>query len=56
VTYCRGPYCLLALDAVKVLQKKGYKAVCFEEGIAEWKLAGLLIEALLEALSEFKYL
>ncbi len=27
VAYCRGPYCLMARDAVELLRKKGYEAV-----------------------------
>ncbi|MDP3511726.1 MAG: metalloregulator ArsR/SmtB family transcription factor [Sulfuritalea sp.] len=36
VAYCRGPYCLMALDAVELLRKKGYDAVRLPEGVAEW--------------------
>lgn len=36
VAYCRGPYCLMALDAVDLLRKKGYDAVRLPEGVAEW--------------------
>ena len=41
VAYCRGPYCLLAYEAVEVLRKKGIKARRLEEGYPEWKSAGL---------------
>jgi len=37
VAYCRGPYCMLAFDAVKLLRDKGYKAMRLEEGFPEWK-------------------
>lgn len=37
VAYCRGPYCLFALDAVTALRKKGYRARRLEEGFPEWK-------------------
>jgi len=36
VAYCRGPYCLMALDAVELLRKKGYDAMRLPEGVAEW--------------------
>ncbi|MBI5901691.1 MAG: metalloregulator ArsR/SmtB family transcription factor [Rhodocyclales bacterium] len=36
VAYCRGPYCLMARDAVALLRKKGYEAVRLPEGVAEW--------------------
>ncbi len=44
VAYCRGPYCVLALEAVELLRSKGYRAVRFEDGVAEWRAAGLPIE------------
>ncbi len=44
VAYCRGPYCLLAYDAVQVLRKKGIKARRLEDGYPEWKSAGLPVE------------
>jgi rhodanese-related sulfurtransferase/biotin operon repressor len=37
VAYCRGPYCMFALDAVETLRKKGYRARRLEEGFPEWK-------------------
>jgi len=39
VAYCRGPYCLMALDAVELLRKKGYDAMRLPEGVAEWGMA-----------------
>lgn len=39
VAYCRGPYCLMALDAVDLLRKKGYDALRLPEGVAEWGIA-----------------
>jgi len=41
--YCRGPYCLFASDAVRVLRGKGFDAIRYDEGIADWKAAGLPI-------------
>ena len=39
VAYCRGPYCLMARDAVELLRKKGFEALRLPEGVAEWGIA-----------------
>ena len=39
VAYCRGPYCLMARDAVALLRNKGYDALRLPEGVAEWGIA-----------------
>lgn len=44
VAYCRGPYCMFALDAVDALRKKGYRARRLEEGFPEWKAEHLPVE------------
>jgi rhodanese-related sulfurtransferase len=44
VAYCRGPYCVYAIDAVAILRKSGYRAVRFEDGVHEWREAGLTLE------------
>ncbi|MBI4190154.1 MAG: metalloregulator ArsR/SmtB family transcription factor [Betaproteobacteria bacterium] len=44
VAYCRGPYCLLAFEAVAQLRKKGRQARRLENGFPEWKSAGLPVE------------
>jgi rhodanese-related sulfurtransferase len=44
VAYCRGPYCVYALQAVAALRKRGITAARFEEGVSEWRSAGLPIE------------
>jgi len=44
VVYCRGAYCVLAYDAVKALNKKGLHARRLQEGMLEWRLAGLPVE------------
>ena len=41
VAYCRGPYCVLSVEAVELLNKKGYHAVRLEEGIMDWRAMGL---------------
>lgn len=40
VAYCRGPYCLMAPDAVALLKEAGYAASHLREGVAEWGMAG----------------
>jgi rhodanese-related sulfurtransferase/DNA-binding transcriptional ArsR family regulator len=44
VAYCRGPYCLMSYDAVALLRKKGLKARRLEDGLPEWRLAGLPVQ------------
>lgn len=44
VAYCRGPYCVLAFEAVARLRKKGLKARRLEDGFPEWKAAGYPVE------------
>ncbi|OGT12406.1 MAG: ArsR family transcriptional regulator [Gallionellales bacterium RIFCSPLOWO2_12_FULL_59_22] len=39
VAYCRGPYCLMAVDAVALLRKEGFKTAHLRDGIAEWDVA-----------------
>ena len=43
VAYCRGPYCIMALEAVEVLHANGYKAERLEEGVADWRARGLQV-------------
>ena len=40
VAYCRGPYCLMALDAVEILRAKGFRAHRMEHGVVEWRAKG----------------
>lgn len=44
VAYCRGPFCLMAKDAVELLRKKGYRAFHLTDGVAEWRARGLPVE------------
>jgi rhodanese-related sulfurtransferase/DNA-binding transcriptional ArsR family regulator len=44
VAYCRGPYCLMAFEAVAELRNRGRKARRLEDGFPEWKSAGLPVE------------
>ncbi|TCV90260.1 metalloregulator ArsR/SmtB family transcription factor [Sulfurirhabdus autotrophica] len=41
VAYCRGPFCLMAKEAVEMLNREGFQAFRFEDGVAEWRLHGL---------------
>jgi rhodanese-related sulfurtransferase len=41
VAYCRGPFCVLADEAVKLLNEKGYKVRRLDDGFPEWKLKQL---------------
>ncbi len=40
VAYCRGPYCVMSLDAVQLLRAKGFKAHRLETGVADWRARG----------------
>ncbi len=44
VAYCRGPYCVLAFEAVAELRGQGFTAWRLENGLPEWKLAGRPVE------------
>src|SRR5262249_55680765 len=44
VAYCRGPYCVYAHDAVRLLQQRGLKARRLDVGFPEWQRAGLPVE------------
>ncbi len=44
VAYCRGPYCLMAYEAVSELRRRGFKARRLKDGYPEWKSAGLPVE------------
>ena len=45
VAYCRGPYCVMALDAVDLLRRKGFRAHRMEHGVSEWRAQGWRVEA-----------
>ena len=44
VAYCRGPYCVYADDAVRLLRAEGLKARRLDVGFPEWRRAGLPVE------------
>lgn len=41
VAYCRGPYCVFAADAVKLLRARGFRASRIEDGVPDWRARGL---------------
>ncbi len=41
IAYCRGPFCVLADEAVRILSEKGYKVRRLDEGYPEWKIKQL---------------
>ena len=43
VAYCRGEYCVLSFEAVALLRARGFKVRRLEEGLPEWRAAGLPI-------------
>jgi ArsR family transcriptional regulator len=44
VAYCRGPYCVLSFEAVAALRARGFKVRRLEDGLPEWRAAGLPLE------------
>jgi rhodanese-related sulfurtransferase len=44
VAYCRGPYCVLAVEAVAQLRARGFKATRLDEGVPEWRAKGWPVE------------
>jgi rhodanese-related sulfurtransferase len=44
VAYCRGPYCVYADDAVRLLRARGLNARRLDVGLPEWRRAGLPVE------------
>jgi len=52
VAYCRGPYCVLAIEAVERLKAKGFTAYRMEDGVVEWRSLGLPIECVSAGVDE----
>ena len=40
VAYCRGPYCVMAVTAVALLRRRGFRAHRLEQGVADWRARG----------------
>jgi len=49
VAYCRGPYCVFSDEAVALLRSRGYRARRLEEGLPDWRAAGLPVESSMES-------
>jgi rhodanese-related sulfurtransferase len=45
VAYCRGPYCVMALEAVELLRMKGFEAHRMEQGVVDWRARGWRIDS-----------
>jgi rhodanese-related sulfurtransferase len=45
IAYCRGPYCVMAYDAVVRLRARGRRARRLVDGFPEWRAAGLPVES-----------
>ena len=43
VAYCRGPYCVLAVEAVEMLRAEGFTAFHLEDGVAELRARGFTL-------------
>ena len=46
VAYCRGPWCVLSFEAVATLRARGFAVRRLEDGLPEWRAAGLPVESL----------
>jgi len=44
VAYCRGPHCVMAIEAVELLRKRGFRAHRMEQGVMDWRARGWRIE------------
>jgi len=44
VAYCRGPYCVLAIEAVTRLKEQGFTALRLSDGVPDWRANGLPVE------------
>ncbi len=45
VAYCRGPYCVMSIEAVQILRRHGRKAARLEIGVPDWRALGLPVES-----------
>nr|WP_301338510.1 rhodanese-like domain-containing protein [Myxococcus xanthus] len=45
VAYCRGPYCVMAVEAVELLRKRGFDARRMEQGVIDWRARGWRVES-----------
>ncbi|MBT9477188.1 metalloregulator ArsR/SmtB family transcription factor [Polaromonas sp.] len=49
VAYCRGPFCMMSDEALKLLSGKGYRVRKILDGVAEWQAAGMPLDRPLES-------
>jgi rhodanese-related sulfurtransferase/DNA-binding CsgD family transcriptional regulator len=40
VAYCRGPYCVFAVEAVGILRRHGFRADRLADGVSDWRERG----------------
>jgi ArsR family transcriptional regulator len=45
IAYCRGPYCVFAFEAAAMLRASGYNVRRLEDGLPEWRAAGLPVDS-----------
>jgi len=41
VAYCRGPYCVLSVEAAEILRRRGYRVRRLDSGLPDWDRLGL---------------
>lgn len=46
VAYCRGPFCLFAQEAARLLQVRGCTVSTLHDGVSEWQVAGMPLESI----------
>lgn len=44
VAYCRGPFCLMSDEAVRLLRRRGFDARKISDGVTEWQASGQTLE------------
>jgi len=52
VAYCRGPYCMFAVDAVRMLRSRGLRAFRLDLSVHDWSAMGLPLATGAEARSQ----
>jgi ArsR family transcriptional regulator len=44
VAYCRGHYCVFAVEAAAILRRYAFKVCRLQDGFPQWRAAGLAVE------------
>lgn len=52
VAYCRGPFCVLAKEAVELLRARGFRASRLEDSVQDWRSRGLPVASGPDAVSK----